>query len=82
MGALEQSQIFFFISSIGFVVLWGLLAVLLVYLIKATQTVSRIMDKVEKDIHTIGDTTKEMVEEMRDSLVFRFLFGKKKRHNK
>jgi len=82
MSTLEQSQIFFFISSVGFVILWGLLAVLLIYLIKATHTASRIMDKIEKDIHTIGDTTKEMVEDMRESMVFKFLFGKKKRSNK
>lgn len=37
------------------------------------------MEKVEKDIDNIGDTTKEMLDEMRDSAVFNFLFGKKKR---
>ena len=37
------------------------------------------MDKVEKDIDHIGDTTKEMIEDMKDSMIFRFIF-KKKRH--
>ena len=77
-----QSQIFFFISSVGFVFLWVLVAIFLVYLIRATNTFSRIMNRIEKDIDEIGDTTKEMVEDMRDSMIFRFLFGKKRKTRK
>lgn len=79
MDAILQSQVFFFISSIGFVILGILSAVLLIYLIRATNSFSKIMEKVEKDIDVIGDTTKEMVEDMKDSMIFRFLFKKKKR---
>ncbi|MFA6552714.1 MAG: hypothetical protein WCT19_04430 [Candidatus Paceibacterota bacterium] len=82
MNAVLQSQVFFFISSIGFVTLWILVAVFLVYLIRATNTFSKIMSKVERDIDEIGDTTKEMVEDMRDSFIFNFLFRKKKRRRK
>ena len=82
MNSLIQSQIFFFISSVGFVLLWILAAIFLFYLIRATNTFSRIMNKLEKDIDEIGDTTKEMVEDMRDSTIFNFLFGKKRRHRK
>jgi len=82
MNNLEQSQIFFLISSVGFIVLWSLMAIFLFYLIKAMHTVSRIADKIEKDVHNISNSTKEMVEDMRDSAVFRFLFGKNKRHSK
>ena len=82
MDAIVQSQIFFFISSIGFVFLWILVAIFLVYLIRATNTFSRIMNRIEKDIDEIGDTTKEMVEDMRDSMIFRFLFGKKRKTRK
>jgi len=82
MDAIIQSQVFFFISSIGFVILWILVAVFLVYLIRATDTFSRIMSKMEKDIDEIGDTTKEIVEDMRDSAVFNFVFRKKKKARK
>lgn len=82
MNTIIQSQIFFFISSVGFVVLWILAAIFLFYLIRATNTFSRIMNKLEKNIDKIGDTTKEMVEDMRDSTVFNFLFRKKKKHRK
>lgn len=79
MDTLQQSQVFFFISSVGFIFLWILVAIFLFYLIRATNTFSRIMNKVEKDIDNIGDTTKEMLEDVRDSAVFNLLLGKKKR---
>jgi len=79
MDGILQSQIFFFISSIGFIILWAFLAILLFYAIRATRAFNRIMDSVESDIDSIGDTTKEMLEDVRDSAVFRLLFKKKKR---
>jgi hypothetical protein len=77
-----QSQVFFFISSTGFVALWILTAIFLYYLIRATNTFGRILEQVEKDIDNIGDTTKEMIEDIRDSTVFGFLFRKRKKHRK
>ncbi len=83
MNTLMQSQIFFFISSVGFVFLWVLVAIFLVYLVRATKTFSKIMDGIEKDVDHIGDTTKEMLNEVRDSAIFNFVFRqKKKKHRK
>lgn len=82
MSALLQSQVFFFISSIGFVVLWILAGIFLFYLIRTTKTLSKIMNKVEKDIDNVGDITKEMLEDIRDSTIFNFLFKKKKKNRK
>ncbi|MSU44723.1 hypothetical protein EXS45_00885 [Candidatus Nomurabacteria bacterium] len=82
MTPLLQSQIFFFISSIGFVVLWILVAILLFYFIRAINTFNKILEKIEKDVDSIGDTTKEMLDDMRDSMIFRFLFKKKKKSRK
>jgi uncharacterized protein YoxC len=82
MSNLAQSQIFFFISSVGFVFLWVLVAIFLLYLIRATSAFSKIMDKMEKDIESVGDTTKEILEDVKDSIVFNFLFRKKKKHRK
>jgi uncharacterized protein YoxC len=79
MDTLLQSQVFFFISSVGFVFLWILVAIFLYYLIRATSAFSRIMEKVEKDIGAMGDTTKEMLDDLRDNIIFKFLFGKKKK---
>ena len=82
MNGLLASQVFFIISSVGFVILWVLVGIFLYYLIRATNTFSRILEKVEKDIEDIGDTTKEMLEEIKDNPVFNFLFGKKRKSRK
>lgn len=84
MNALLQSQIFFFISSIGFIVLGVLVGVLLFYLVRISQTFSRIIDKAEADINSIGDTTKEILSDIRESTLFQFLnrFLKKKKTTK
>lgn len=82
MDSLQQSQIFFFISSVSFVVLWFFVAIFLFYLIRATNTFSRVMDKIEKDIDDIGDVTKETLEEVKNSIIFHFLFKKKKKRRK
>ena len=82
MSTLLQSQVFFFISSVGFVVLWILTAIFLFYLIRITRAFSRIMDKIEDNINKIGDTTKEMLEDLRDSALFNFFFRKKKKSRK
>ncbi len=82
MDTLLQSQVFFFISSIGFVLLWILVAIFLFFLIRATKTFLRIIDRVEKDIDNIGDTTREMLDDIRDSAVFNFLFKKKRKSRK
>lgn len=82
MDTFLQMQVFFFISSVGFIVLGILVAVFLFYLIRATDTFSRILERVEKDVDNVGDITKEMLEEVRDSIIFNFLFKKKKKHRK
>ena len=77
-----QTQVFFFISSVGFIMLWIFTVVFLFYLIRATSTLSRILEKAEKDINDLGETTKEIIEEIKDNKIFKFLFGKKKKSRK
>lgn len=76
-----QSQIFFFISSIGFIILGILVAIVLICLLRSLNSLSKILKRAEKDIDSIGDTTKEILEDVRDSSVFRFLFRRKKQRN-
>jgi uncharacterized protein YoxC len=82
MDTSSQSQVFFFISSVGFVFLWILAAIFLYYLIRATSALSRITEKFEKDINNIGDTTRELLDDMKDNIIFKFLFGKKRKSKK
>jgi hypothetical protein len=82
MDTLLQSQVFFFISSVGFVTLWILIAIFLFYLIRITRAFSRIIKRAEEGVDRMGDMTKDMLEDVRDSAFFGFLFGKKKKHRK
>ncbi len=82
MNTFTPSDIFFVISSIGFVTLWILAAIFLIYLIRLMHTFSRIMKQVEKDIDKIGDTTKDMLLTIKESAIFRFLFHKKRSKKK
>ncbi|MEI8174401.1 MAG: DUF948 domain-containing protein [bacterium] len=84
MNSLIQSQVFFFISSIGFIILAVLVGILLFYLIRVSRTFSRIIEKAEEDINSIGDTTKEILAEIRENNLFQFLanFFKKKKKSK
>ena len=79
MTTLMQSDIFFFISSIGFIIFGVLVVIILIYIIRALYSFSRILRKVEKDINDIGDTTKDMLDDMRESSVFQFLFRHKRK---
>lgn len=79
---LVHADIFFFISSIGFIIVTLILSVGLVYMIGVLKSVRRITDKIEADIDKVGQETKELVEDLRDSTAFRLMFGgHKKRKN-
>lgn len=82
MNTLASAEIFFIISSVGFVVLWILVAIFLVYLIYTMHSFSRIVKRIEKNIDDISDTTKEMFLDIKESSLFHFIFGKKRRTKK
>lgn len=69
-----HSDIFFFISSIGFVILGILAAILLVYLIRAVRSFVHISEKIEASVETIGDTTMELIEDLRENIFFKMIF--------
>lgn len=77
METLNHADIFFFISSVSFVVLWVLVAILLFYLIRAVKIFYRIIDRIEGDVGKVGDITREMFEEMKDSAVWSFISRKR-----
>jgi hypothetical protein len=82
MNTSTSSGVFFIISSFGFVILWILAVIFFVYLIHAMRIFSRILKQIEKNIDSIGDTTKDMIMDIRESTVFKFLFKKKRRGQK
>ena len=82
MNTFEQAQVFFFISSVGFVILFTLIAIILFYAISAFKAFSRIAEKLEENIDTIGDTTAELIEDIKDSRIFNFIFGRRSSQSK
>ena len=82
MTNILQSEIFFFISSLGFIILGIFAVVTFIHILRAVRIFSSILEKAEKDIDSIGDTSKEMLEEIQNSIVFRFLFQGKKKQKK
>ena len=78
MNALTESQVFFFISSVGFVVLGLLAAIILIVGIRIVSTFLRITEKIERDINNLGDTSRELLDDLRDSMLFRLLFKRRR----
>ena len=77
-----SAQIFFIISSVGFVVLWALVAVLLFYFIRVMHIFSRMMQRVEHDLEKIDEAAKDILLDIHESTIFRFIFGKKRKSRK
>ena len=77
-NTLLNADIFFFISSIGFVVLFALLAVLLGYSITFMRTMNRLGSKIEEDAGVITDEARMFISDVRDSTLYRMLFRKKR----
>jgi len=77
METLIHADIFFFISSIGFIVLFAFGVIFLFHLVRIAASLARITKKAEKDIAELGDTAKELVSDLRENALFSWLFGKK-----
>jgi uncharacterized protein YoxC len=79
MNSLPHANLFFLVSTIGFVIVVILLVIGLVYLIQLFKSVLRITKKIEKDIDNIGDTTKDFIAQLWNSTIFSMIFGKRKK---
>jgi hypothetical protein len=79
MNTLAHANTFFFISSIGFVIVFLLIIIILFYIIRLFRSIQRIVTKIEKDINNIGDTAKEFVSQLWSSAIFSWIFGKSKK---
>lgn len=75
-------QLFFIISSVGFVLLWVLVGIFLFYLIKTMQIFHRMSEKLEKSINEMSDSVEDMVEDIRNHSIYRLIFGSKNKSRK
>jgi energy-converting hydrogenase Eha subunit H len=79
MNSIPHADIFFLVSTIGFIIIFILVIIGLIYIISLLKSVTRISRKIEKDIDNIGDTAKDFVMQLWDSAIFSWIFGKKKK---
>jgi uncharacterized protein YoxC len=82
MNSIPHADAFFFVASIGFIIIFILIVIALLYVISLFKSINRISKKIEKDIDNIGDTAKDFVMQLWDSTVFSWIFGSKKRKAK
>ncbi len=79
MPSFIHADIFFFISSIGFVTLFIILVVLLYYIVKATRSFTDLIIKIEENVDSVGDAGRDLIDDMRNSIAFKFLFRSRKK---
>lgn len=77
---LLHADIFFFIATIGFALITICLLICFIYIIGIFRNVKRITVKIEAGMSAVETETREMVEDLRDSMAFRMLFGTKAKH--
>lgn len=79
MTSLIHADIFFFITSIA-VVIGTLLGVIIgVYLIKTMRNFYKISETLRESVHDVDAEIRELAEQVRESTIFKFIFGTKKK---
>jgi hypothetical protein len=79
MDTLIHADAFFFISSIGFILIIILLATALVYLIRLLRKIDRLAENLKERAHSIGESAEGMIDDIRESPAFGFLVRKKRK---
>ena len=81
METLIKADIFFFISSVATIVLTVLIAILLVYMIKAGKNLYELSEMLKEKYKESEEFVMELKERLENNLVFRLFFppARKKR---
>jgi large-conductance mechanosensitive channel len=79
MNSLAYSEIFFLVSTIGFVIVAAIIFVLIAHLIKAVRTFNSLAEKLDNEIDNLGDTAQVLVDDIRDSFIYKMIFSPKRR---
>ncbi len=82
MESIIKSDIFFFITSISVVVLTVFLGIIGFYIVRIVRNFSHISETLKNSVDDADSEVREMVEHVKESAVFNFIFGKKKKHTK
>lgn len=82
MTTLIHADIFFFIASIGFIILTALTSVLMYYLIGILRKVKAVSETIGHNMEGMSADAKEFVDDVRGSGVYRLLFPHKRAKKK
>ncbi len=82
MESIVKLDIFFFITSISVVVFTVLSIIIGFYIIKIVKNFSHISETLKNSVDDADDSLREMGEHVRESAVFNFIFGKKRKPTK
>ena len=79
METLIKADVFFFVTTIAVVLVT--LATLLVsyYVIRTLEQGRRALKEVEEHVGDTSDEVKDLILDLRESMAFKFLFGKKRK---
>lgn len=79
MENLLQSEIFFFISSLSFILLTILLSIAVIYIISILRDFKSISRKIKSGADYAGEHVEELAKNLEDSAIYKFIFGKKRK---
>lgn len=82
MDGILQADIFFFISTIAVVIFSVLLLVAIYYLRETLQNFRDISRTLKKGVDSASEKVGDAFSDVEDSMVYKFIFGKKKRSKK
>jgi uncharacterized protein YoxC len=82
MDSILKSEIFFFISSISVILMTVVFIVAGFYLIKIMRNFSHISETLKKTVDGAASSLEEVGDNIKESLLFKFFFGKNKKNKK
>lgn len=82
MDPIYKSEIFFFISSISTILITVVLVIFGFYLIKTMRNFSKISERLKDVVDGTANSLEEVGDSIKESPIFAFFFGKKKKSKK
>lgn len=77
METLMKADIFFFVTTIAVGLVAVFLIIALCYIMRTFTRLRMLIEKVEANVHEVNIHTMEIVEQIKESTIFNFLFKKK-----
>lgn len=82
MESILKSEIFFFISSISVVLITVIFVIVGFYLVRIMRNFSHISDRLKETVDGTASSLEEVGDNIKESTLFKFFFGKKKKSKK